>query len=90
MARVTVEDCLRKVNNRFGLVHLAAQRVRQFRQGAKPCLESKNKEVVVSLREAAAGLTTFDTKSDLIRPAKIAPGTALEPAATGRVDPDED
>ncbi|MEW5914257.1 MAG: DNA-directed RNA polymerase subunit omega [Thermodesulfobacteriota bacterium] len=55
MARVTVEDCLRQVPNRFTLVHLAAKRVRQLREGAPPHLASKNKEVVVSLREIAAG-----------------------------------
>jgi DNA-directed RNA polymerase subunit omega len=55
MARVTVEDCLRQVNNRFSLVHLAAKRVRQLREGAPPHLGSKNKEVVLSLREIASG-----------------------------------
>ena len=55
MARVTVEDCLEKVDNRFKLVHLAAKRVRQLREGAKPHLDSKNKEIVVSLREVASG-----------------------------------
>ncbi len=55
MARVTVEDCLREVPNRFSLVHLAAKRVRQLREGAPPLIQSKNKEVVVSLREIASG-----------------------------------
>lgn len=55
MARVTVEDCLAKVDNRFTLVHLAAKRVRQLREGAPPYLESKNKEVVLALREVAGG-----------------------------------
>ncbi len=55
MARVTVEDCLREVPNRFSLVHLAAKRVRQLREGALPHLTSKNKEVVVALREIASG-----------------------------------
>ncbi|RJX34465.1 MAG: DNA-directed RNA polymerase subunit omega [Desulfarculus sp.] len=55
MARVTVEDCLRQVPNRFSLVHLTAKRVRQLREGAPPHLASKNKEVVVALREIAAG-----------------------------------
>lgn len=55
MARVTVEDCLRQVNNRFSLVHLAAKRVRQLREGAPPHLAVKNKEVVLSLREIASG-----------------------------------
>jgi len=55
MARITVEDCLEKVNNRFALIHMAAKRVRQLRKGAEPTLTSKNKDVVVSLREIAAG-----------------------------------
>ncbi len=90
MARVTVEDCLREVNNRFALVHLAAQRVRQFRQGAKPRIESKNKEVVVALREIAAAKTSFDEPPAIVRPARIAPGALNVPAATGDVDPEED
>lgn len=55
MARVTVEDCLRRIDNRFSLVHLAAKRVRQLREGAPPHLEVKNKEVVLALREIASG-----------------------------------
>ena len=55
MARVTVEDCLEKVDNRFGLIHLAAKRVRQLRKGSEPLVVCKNNDVVVSLREIAAG-----------------------------------
>jgi DNA-directed RNA polymerase subunit omega len=55
MARVTVEDCLKEVPNRFSLVHLTAKRVRQLREGAPPMIPVKNKEVVVALREIAAG-----------------------------------
>ncbi|MFC1821997.1 DNA-directed RNA polymerase subunit omega [Thermodesulfobacteriota bacterium] len=55
MARITVEDCLKKVNNRFELIHMAAKRVRQLRKGMEPLISSKNKDVVVSLREIAAG-----------------------------------
>lgn len=55
MARITVEDCLQKVNNRFGLIHMAAKRVRQLRKGLEPTLASKNKDVVLALREIAAG-----------------------------------
>lgn len=55
MARVSVEDCLEKVPNRFQLVHLAAQRVRQLNKGAKRLVKSKNKNVVEALREIAAG-----------------------------------
>jgi len=58
MARVTVEDCLEKVENRFVLVHLAAERARQLRKGASPLSDRKNKEVVLSLREIASGAIT--------------------------------
>ena len=55
MARITVEDCLKNVDNRFALIHLAAKRVRQLRKGAEPLIVSKNKDIVVALREIAAG-----------------------------------
>ena len=56
MARVTVEDCLEMVENRFALVHLATKRARQLTAGARPLLDAPgNKEVVTSLREIAAG-----------------------------------
>ena len=61
MARVTIEDCLEKVNNRFLLVHLGAKRVIQLRKGAPLLVEApKNKEVVLALREIAAGEINFD------------------------------
>ena len=61
MARVTVEDCLDNVDNRFALVLLAAQRARQLLKGAKPTVEhSKNKAAVLSLREIAAGNVYFE------------------------------
>ncbi|MCF8044367.1 MAG: DNA-directed RNA polymerase subunit omega [Desulfarculaceae bacterium] len=55
MARVTIEDCLQNVDNRFALVHLAAKRVRQVREGAELTVKSKNEDVVAVLREIAAG-----------------------------------
>jgi DNA-directed RNA polymerase subunit omega len=55
MARITVEDCLNRVNNRFALIHLAAKRVRQLRKGSEPMILSRNKDIVISLREIAAG-----------------------------------
>ena len=55
MARITVEDCLKNVNNRFALIHMVAKRVRQLRKGAEPTITSKNRDIVVSLREIAAG-----------------------------------
>lgn len=61
MARVTIEDCLKKVNNRFLLVHLGAKRVIQLRKGAPLLVDApKNKEVVLALREIAAGEISFD------------------------------
>lgn len=56
MARVTIEDCLEHVENRFALVHLAADRVRQLQRGSRPRVECNNKDIVTSLREIAAGL----------------------------------
>jgi DNA-directed RNA polymerase subunit omega len=64
MARVTVEDCLEKVNTRFALVHLAAARVRQLRKGAEPLVVCKNKDVVISLREIAEGKIFLVDKED--------------------------
>lgn len=62
MARVSIEDCLAKVPNRFQLVHLAAQRVRQLNKGAKRLVKSKNKNVVEALREIAAGKVRMGDK----------------------------
>lgn len=55
MSRITVEDCLNQVPSRFELVMLASKRARQLFKGAKPLVESDNREVVVALREIAAG-----------------------------------
>ncbi|MCB9094583.1 MAG: DNA-directed RNA polymerase subunit omega [Halobacteriovoraceae bacterium] len=54
MARVTIEDCLEKVENRYELVHLTAKRVKQLKEGDEAQVKSKNKEVVTALREIAA------------------------------------
>lgn len=55
MARVTIEDSLEKVKNRFELVHLVAKRAAQLRDGDSPVIASKNKDIVTALREIAAG-----------------------------------
>lgn len=61
MARVTVEDCLSEVENRFGLVLLAAVRTRQLMKGSRPLVEGfRNNEQVLALREIAAGKVHFD------------------------------
>ena len=55
MARITVEDCLEKVPNRFELVLLSSKRAKQLLKGARPLVETENKDIVTSLREIAAG-----------------------------------
>jgi DNA-directed RNA polymerase subunit omega len=55
MARVTVEDCLEMVDNRFALVVLAAKRTRQLLNGASALVDGKNKPAVMALREVADG-----------------------------------
>jgi DNA-directed RNA polymerase subunit omega len=55
MARVTIEDCLKHVENMYELVHLATKRARQLYKGSEPLVKSKNRLVVTSLREIAAG-----------------------------------
>ena len=55
MARITVEDCLERVENRFELVHLAIKRVKELKRNAPPLVECDNREVVTALREIAAG-----------------------------------
>jgi len=64
MARVSVEDCLRQVNNRFALVHVAVHRTRQLMDGKTPFVKSKNKEAVTALREIAEGYIVPDRDVD--------------------------
>ena len=64
MARVTVEDCLEKVHNRFSLVLLVAKRAKQLMKGDECTAPGRNNKFVVnSLREVAAGNVYFDTKN---------------------------
>ena len=61
MARVTVEDCLRRVSNCFMLVRAVATRVRQLREGARCLVDSpKNQNIVLALREVAAGRVSVE------------------------------
>ena len=57
MARVTIEDCLKKVPNRFMLVHMASKRVRQLREGNEYLIpdSQNNQDIVMALREIAEG-----------------------------------
>jgi len=63
LARITVEDCLKRIPNRFVLVNMAAKRVRQIREGSEYLVSSpKNEDVVVALREIAAGRVAITEK----------------------------
>jgi len=63
MARVTVEDCLDREDNRFALIVLASKRARQLMKGSAPLVRCGNRPNVVSLREIAAGKVHFDRPS---------------------------
>lgn len=55
MARITVEDCLEKIDNRFEIIHIAAERVRQLDKGSQRLVNCKNENAVTALREIAKG-----------------------------------
>jgi len=56
MARITIDDCLKRIPNRFLLANIVARRVRQIREGSEYLVSSpKNEDIVISLREVAAG-----------------------------------
>ena len=81
MARITIEDCIEKVPNRFHLVQMAAIRAKQLKQGANTLVEGDgNKAVVISLREIAAGLIQPDYpeefEADGVTPIEREEGTA--------------
>jgi len=64
MARITVEDCLKKVESRFALVILAARRAKMIMKGATPLVESDNRPIVNALREVAAAKVQFADQRD--------------------------
>jgi len=65
VARITIEDCLKKVGNRFLLVNMVAERVRQIREGSDYLVSSpKNEDIVVALREVAAGKVGITEKGE--------------------------
>jgi DNA-directed RNA polymerase subunit omega len=59
MARITVEDCLKRVDSRFELVILAGRRAKMIMKGAKPLVERNNRPIVSALREIAAAKVKF-------------------------------
>ena len=65
MARITIEDCSKRVGNRFTLVLMASIRAKQLNRGARPLLRADgNRAVVVALREVAAGYVTPDLATE--------------------------
>jgi DNA-directed RNA polymerase subunit omega len=78
MARLTVEDCMNNVSNRYDLVVLASKRARQIALGADPLVpEDGDKPTVIALREIANGLVTDENIE------KLRPGAAREEADLG-------
>lgn len=73
MARITVEDCLENVDNRFELVMVGSKRARQIATGGKPALvdEENDKPTVIALREIAAGLVTADILTEVVQDYEI-------------------
>jgi DNA-directed RNA polymerase subunit omega len=84
MARITIEDCMEHVPNRFQLVRMASIRAKQLKKGARPLLGVEgNKDVVMSLREIAAGLVKpGDTvaEPEAVRAATATPVPAAKPS----------
>jgi len=72
MARITVEDCLEHVENRFDLVLLASRRARQISQGADPLVPAENdKPTVIALREIAENLINASSMDEMEAKAEI-------------------
>ena len=81
MARITVEDCLEKVSNRFALIHLAAKRVRQLRKGVEPLVIADNTDSVIALREIAAGKVFMAKTPEQTEPVEKAIETEMQTAS---------
>ena len=94
MARITIEDCLKRVPNRFVIVNLAARRVREIREGSEYLVSSpKNEDIVVALREIAAGKVMPKREGDVAADIKTdakADAKADVPADPERETPTEE
>jgi DNA-directed RNA polymerase subunit omega len=90
MARVSIEDCLQYIENRFALVAVASHRTRQLMEGKTPLVKTKNKEAVTALREIAEGLVVsvlpdgekprFAPPAPVAAPVAVAPAPVADPA----------
>ncbi len=87
MARITIEDCIEKVPNRFHLVQMTAIRAKQLKRGAQSLVDGDdNKEVVTALREIAAGHVTPDDEAP-IEPTAEAAAAPVETAPVAEAAP---
>ena len=69
MARISIEDCQKKMPNRFALVVVAANRTRQLMGSSQPLIKSRNKQAVTALREIAEGRVIMKGEiTGLVRP----------------------
>ncbi len=94
MARITVEDCLARVDNRFELVLIAARRARDLALGQATLLDVKgdkltDKPTVIALRELADGKLDTLIKEKYGRFSAPAPAPLVEPASASAAEPDE-
>jgi DNA-directed RNA polymerase subunit omega len=95
MARVTVEDCLENVDNRFQLVLVATKRARQLANGVTPFVDWENdKPTIVALREIAAGKIGPSILEEQVRPDREADEGILEeekaPVVIAAAEPEDD
>ena len=93
MARITVEDCLDHVDNRFELVMVGSKRARQLAVEGRPALvdEENDKPTVIALREIAQGLVTADILTEVVQDYEIVDAVeeTAEAAAEGTATPQE-
>lgn len=86
MARITVEDCLTQMGdgNRFNLVHLTVERIKQHRHGEPFLVQGDNKEIVMTLREISAGKVTVENVKGLPDHAGMEESAAQQEGAVER------
>ena len=93
MARITVEDCLDHVDNRFELVMVGSKRARQLAVEGRPALvdEENDKPTVIALREIAQGLVTADILTEVVQDYEIVDAVeeTTEATAEGTATPQE-